>query len=119
MITIPLPIPAPTITIEGNEVRIDRTATESAKRQRELGKVFTFDDEKQAICCACKSPTAYMATTEPPEGYRWGGWFCDYCLGQGIRAKRLNLIIDQITCEIVPVMGFDRVGMVKELQNPS
>ncbi len=110
MITIPLPIPVPTITIEGNVVRIDRTATESAKLQRELGQVLTFDDRK-AICCACKSPTAHMGTFEPPEGYRWGGWFCDYCLGQGKLAKGFGLIIDQIMCDIQSMTGFDRSGI--------
>jgi hypothetical protein len=112
MITIPLPIPVPTITIDGNEVRINKVATELAKRQRQLGELLTFDDEKSLpICCACKEPKAHMSTFEPPEGFRWGGWFCDYCLGQGRLAKRLNLVIDQVSCDIEPVLAFDQKGM--------
>lgn len=111
MITIPLPIPVPTIVTDGNEVRIDRTATEAAKRERQEGRLLTFDEKTPlAICCACKEPKAHMGTFEPPMGYRWGGWFCGYCLGQGELADSLGFVIDQVTVEIVRKVAFDRLG---------
>ena len=111
IISIILPIPVPTITLNGNEVKIDRTSTEIAKRRRELGEMLSFDDENfMPICCACKQFGAHMASFDAPEGFKWGGWFCHSCLSQGKLAKRLGLIIDQMTCDIEPILVFDQKG---------
>lgn len=112
MITIPLPIPAPIIKVDGNQVSIDYTRTESAKRQREQGAFLTFDDEKSLpLCSACKEPESNYSTFEPPTGYRWGGWFCPSCLSQGKLANRYGFIIDQLTCTVENVIVFNKNGM--------
>lgn len=111
MVTIPLPIPTPIIRVDGDKVSIDYTRTESAKRARELGQVLTFDDKNSLpICSACKDPGANHGTFEPPTGYRWGGWFCPYCLSQGKLANRFGLIINQLTCKVENVIVFDKKG---------
>jgi len=107
MTTILLPVPIPGITLEDDNLTIDRTATELAKQQRASGWTLTVDDNK-VICCGCKRPVAHRSLDEPPDGFRWDGCFCSYCLGQGKLAKRFGLIIDQITCDIVP---FDKNGI--------
>ena len=98
--TLPLPIPVPTITLEGDTIKVDRAATELARQKRDLGWTLMVGND-EAICCSCKGEMANMATIETPEGFRWGGMFCHYCLGQGRLAKSLGLIIDQVTCEVV------------------
>ena len=113
IISIPIPIPVPTIILIGGEVIIDRTPTELAKGRRKLGGVLSFDDgDFMPICCACKEFGAHLVSFDAPEGFKWGGWFCHPCLSQGKLAKRLGLIIDQMTCDIEPILVFDRKGQV-------
>jgi hypothetical protein len=100
MLTIPLPIPVPIIEVNGDTITIDKTATELARRGRERGYVLTFDDEKFALCCACKG-TAIEALFVNPAGFRYGGHFCKSCLNQGELAAQYGLIIDQELCEII------------------
>ena len=116
MTTIPLPIPVPRIIIDGDVVTIDRSSTELAKSRRLLGELLTVEDN-QAVCSSCGGTDARMATYEPPPGFRWGGCFCGYCLGQGVTARRLGLIIDQITCDIIPVVVFDKDGIPRNISD--
>lgn len=115
MITIPLPIPVPTIMVTEDGYTINRESTELAKQMRERGELLTVEDDT-ILCCACKNQTqgygSITGTFDPPPGFAIGGWFCAACLSQGELAASLRLVIDQILCEVRRKPAFDKLAIL-------